>query len=345
MREWPAVEWLELVLSLLVILVGAELFTNGVEWLGEGLGISEGAVGSVLAAIGTALPETILPVLAILSGNTKGRDIGVGAILGAPFMLTTLAMFALGVTVVIFSRMGRRSPNLEQDPGILAFDLQYFLAMYGLAFVAGILHVKAIDIALAAVLLLGYALYVRRHFRAPGEKQLELEATGEVKPLYAFRLLRRTPSDPAVPFSGSQTVVGLGVIVGGAELFVRAITTLGDDLHVSHLVFALLLAPIATELPEALNSSAIWARRGKDVLALGNLTGAMVFQATFPVSIGLVFTSWRLDFVAGTAAVIALVAGAVLFVTTKIRKRLLGWLLLAQGIFYVGFVIFVLRRI
>jgi cation:H+ antiporter len=345
MREWPAMEWLELLLSLFVILVGAELFTNGVEWVGEGLGISEGAVGSVLAAIGTALPETLLPVVAILSGNTTGQAIGIGAILGAPFMLTTLAMFALGLTVVIFSRTGRRSPNLEQDPGILAFDLQYFLVMYGLAFVAGILHVKALDIALAVVLLVGYALYVRRHFRTPGEEQLELEAAGEVKPLYASRLLRRRQADPSISFSGSQTMAGLAIILGGAELFVRAIATLGDDLHVSHLAFALLLAPIATELPEALNSSAIWARRGKDVLALGNVTGAMVFQATFPVSIGLLFTPWRLNFVAGTAAAIALVAGVVLFVTTKIRKRLLGWLLLAQGAFYVGFVIFVLRRI
>src|ERR1700675_2811379 len=102
-------EWPTLIASLFIILGGAELFTNGVEWIGEGFGLSEGAVGSVLAAVGTALPETLLPLVAILSRHGAGDEIGIGAILGAPFMLTTLAMFALGVTVVGMSRRGKRS--------------------------------------------------------------------------------------------------------------------------------------------------------------------------------------------------------------------------------------------
>jgi cation:H+ antiporter len=337
-------EWVLLVLALVVILAGAELFTNGVEWVGEGLGLSQGAVGSVLAAIGPALPETLLPIVAILGGHAAGDQIGIGAILGAPFMLATLAMFALGVTVVVFSRLGRRPAHLEHDPGVLTQDLGYFLVMYSLALVAGIVRVKAVDVALAVVLVIGYGFYVRRHFEAPGEEELEKEAAGEVKRLYLARLARAS-STPPVPMSAIQTLAGLGVIVAGAEVFVHAIQTLGSALHVSHLAFALLLAPIATELPEALNSSAIWARRGKDVLALGNLTGAMVFQATFPVSIGLLFTPWHLDLVAGVAAAIALGAGLVLYLTAKIRGQLVGWLLLVQGLFYVGYVVFVLRRI
>ena len=69
-------EWALLGSSLLVILGGAELFTNGVEWIGEGFGLSEGVVGSVLAAVGTALPETILPLVAIMSGHAGGEDDG-----------------------------------------------------------------------------------------------------------------------------------------------------------------------------------------------------------------------------------------------------------------------------
>jgi cation:H+ antiporter len=337
--------WAGLVMSLVVILGGAELFTNGVEWIGEGFGLSQGAVGSVLAAIGTALPETLLPIVAIASGHHAGDEIGIGAILGAPFMLTTLAMFALGLTVVVFSRLGRRARHLEHDPGVFAQDMRYFLVMYSLALVAGLLHVKAVNIALAVVLLGGYALYVRRHFQAPGEGALAAEAAGEVKPLHLLKILRRTDGKAPVRFSLGQTVAGLGVIVLGAQIFVQVVQTLGDRLNVSHLAFALLLAPIATELPEALNSSAIWARRGKDVLALGNLSGAMVFQATFPVCVGLVFTPWRLDLVAGVAAGTALAAGFVLYLTAKIRGQLIGWLLLLQGVFYVGYVAFVLIRI
>ncbi|HEY2802660.1 MAG TPA: sodium:calcium antiporter, partial [Actinomycetota bacterium] len=144
--------WLELAIALGVILAGAELFTNGVEWVGEGFGLSEGAVGSVLAAIGTALPETILPLVAVLSGHEKGDEIGVGAILGAPFMISTLAMAILGVVVLVTSARGSRSRTLEHDGGVLAQDLEFFLVLYLLATVAGIVHVEAFKWVLAGVL-------------------------------------------------------------------------------------------------------------------------------------------------------------------------------------------------
>jgi cation:H+ antiporter len=349
--DTAGMRWLELVIALGVILAGAELFTNGVESVGEGYGLSEGAVGSVLAAIGTALPETLLPIVAVLSGHEKGDEIGVGAILGAPFMLSTLAMAILGLVVVVSLRRGRRSPQLRHDGGVLAQDLAFFLVMYSLATFAGLLHVAAFNWVLAAGLIAGYGFYVRRHFSGPGEKELEAEAAGEVKPLHLRRIARRLidraagVGRPTRAMSMGQTAVGLGVILLGARLFVSGATQLASDLHVSHLAFALLVAPVATELPEAFNSSVIWARRGKDTLALGNLTGAMVFQSVFPVTIGLLLTPWRLQGDALVAAIIALVAGGVLFVTAKMRGRLIAPLLILQGVFYVGYVAFVLRTI
>src|SRR2546425_2024776 len=111
-----SLEWVELGVALVLILVSAELFTNALEWIGENFGLSEGAVGSVLAAVGTALPETLLPLVAILlGGHEAGKEIGVGAILGAPFMLSTLAMFVLGTSVLVFARGGRRSTNVVGD--------------------------------------------------------------------------------------------------------------------------------------------------------------------------------------------------------------------------------------
>jgi cation:H+ antiporter len=336
-------DWVWLVVSLVVILGGAELFTNGVEWVGEGFGLSEGAVGSVLAAIGTALPETLLPIVAIFTGRGgAGDDIGIGAILGAPFMLTTVAMFALGVTVLVMTRRGKRSDTLEHDPGVFVQDLRYFLVMYALALIAGMLDVKAVDVALAVGLLVAYGFYVRRHFASPGAGAQEVEAAGVVKPLHLRRLLRGEGT--RLPHSIGQTVAGLGVIVAGAQVFVHALEGLANRMSVSPLVFALLVAPIATELPEALNASVIWARRGRDVLALGNITGAMVFQATFPVSIGLVFTPWRLNQTAGVAGGIALVAGTVLYLSARLGGRLRARLLLLQGVLYVGYVAYVIAR-
>jgi cation:H+ antiporter len=364
-------EWVELVFALILILAAAELFTNGVEWIGQSFGLSDGAVGSVLAAVGTALPETLLPLVAILLGRQSGDEIGVGAILGAPFMLTTLAMFVLGASVLLFSRGGRRSTDLMADGRVLSQDLGYFLVMYTLAMVAGLFHHTWFKWGLVVVLMVGYAFYVKRHFESPAEATQEAEARGEIAPLYFGRLLgrvqarRRVPvvpaagaapmpggvvgtapalAPPAVWLSVTQTTVGLVGIVGGARIFVLGIDRVSEVLHVPHLALALLLAPLATELPEKFNS-VIWARRRKDTLALGNLTGAMVFQSSFPVTVGLLLTPWRLSGESLVAALVALGAGSVLWVTLKVRGRLAAKLLLLQGIFYAGYVTYVLARL
>ncbi len=79
--------------SLAIILVAAELFTNGIEWVGHKLNLAEGAVGSVLAAVATAMPETLIPVIAILgpvilggTASEASHAVGVGANQGAPVM-------------------------------------------------------------------------------------------------------------------------------------------------------------------------------------------------------------------------------------------------------------------
>ncbi|MDP9300810.1 MAG: sodium:calcium antiporter [Actinomycetota bacterium] len=343
-------DWVFLVASLLIILVAAELFTNGVEWVGEGFGLSEGAVGSVLAAIGTALPETLLPIVAIVSGHEAGDEIGVGAILGAPFMLTTLAMVVIGVAVLFYGRGGRRSLDLDTDRQVIQQDLGYFLVMYALAMIAGLLHVRVIDVCLAIVLVVGYAYYVRRHFQAPQGEVAEGD-TADIRPLRLWVglrwVLRRLPEwtaerSTAAPFV--QVAFGLILMVGGAKLFVDAVGTLGEAAGLPPLAFSLLVAPLATELPEKFNS-VLWVRRNKDTLAMGNMTGAMVFQSAFPVTVGLLLTPWELAHEALVAACVALLAGSVLYLTLRIRGRLSARLLLLQGVFYVGYVAYVVTKL
>jgi cation:H+ antiporter len=358
-----AVEWFELVAALVVILASAEVFTNGVEWVGRGFGLSEGAVGSVLAAVGTALPETLLPLVAVLTGKRAGDQIGMGAILGAPFMLTTLAMLVTAIAVLILARRGRRDTEIRGDRRVLLQDLGYFLVMYSLALVAGVVHVSWFKWTLAVVLVIGYVIYVRRHFESPAEAVEEAEAHGELRPLYLQRITARGRSGstsgvgspasvatspaltvPSARLSVVQTLVALAGMVGGARLFVTGIDRVAVLFHVPELALALLIAPVATELPEKFNS-VIWVSRRKDTLAMGNLTGAMVFQSCFPVTVGLLLTPWRLTGDALVAALVALGAGTVLWVTLKVRGTLSARLLLLQGVFYVGYVTFVLTRL
>lgn len=344
-------DWIELIVALAVILFGAQLFTNGVEWIGERLGLSEGAVGSVLAAIGTALPETLLPLIAIVAGGTvSGDEIGVGGIVGAPFMLSTLAMFVLGASLIGFGRGGRRGTRLLAEAAVVRQDLAFFIGMYGLGVLAGVLHARALRWALAPLLLVAYGVYVFRHFKSPGQVEMETEAAGEVLPLYLLAWWRRLRGAVAQSLSPptwaavTQTLVGLALIVGGAKVFVVGIDQLARTFHVPSLVFALLVAPVATELPEQFNG-VIWIGRRKDTLAIGNVTGAMVFQSSFPVSVGLLLTPWRLSHEGLVAALVALGAGVWLYVALRLMRTLPAWLLMLQATLYVGYVAYVVTRL
>src|SRR5512140_2763034 len=123
-----------LAISFVVILAGAELFTNGIEWFGHKLELGEGAIGSVLAAVGTALPETMIPFIAIVfGGGAAGKDVGVGAILGAPFMLSTLTMFVTGTAILLLRRRRATGELLTVDVQVLRHDMVWFAIAYGIA--------------------------------------------------------------------------------------------------------------------------------------------------------------------------------------------------------------------
>jgi cation:H+ antiporter len=208
-----------------------------------------------------------------------------------------------------------------------------------------------VDVVLAIGLVGAYVWYVRMHVIDSGGEPTPAEAHGEVKPLYLWRVLRMirrelaewsTAASRSAPIV--QVVISLLAIVGGARLFIDAVTGIADRFGVPPLAFTLIIAPVATELPEKFNS-VLWIRRGKDTLALGNMTGAMVFQSAFPVSIGLLFTKWELAHESLFAAIVALVAGSVLYLTVRFTGRLTGRLLLLQGVLYVGYVAYVVTKL
>ena len=336
--------------SLLVILVGAELFTNGIEWLGRKLGLGEGAVGSVLAAVGTALPETLIPIIAIaFTPGDHSDEVGVGAILGAPFMLSTLAMFVTGIGIIAFR--GRRATGSEVavDTRVLAHDLRYFFIGYGLAVAAAFLPEGLAPgrWVVAVVLVAIYAWYVKGHLDADAEE-------GEPLPPLRFHKIdaaahRADPDDPRLRVIALQVIAAIGFIIVGAVFFIDAVTHVADSLGVSEVLLALVIAPIATELPEKFNSI-IWVRQGKDTLALGNITGAMVFQSMIPTSVGLVLASatWTIapgNYTAFASAAIAMIATAVIFVPARRRGRLDARHLLVGGLFYLGYLVFVIALV
>lgn len=282
-----------LLLALVLILVSSELFTNGIEWLGQRLRLSEGVVGSVLAAVGTALPETLIPFVAVLFFGTKhGNEVGIGAIAGAPFMLSTLTLAVCGFSMWYYAQKGRRRAQLSLNKVVLTRDLSFFIIAYTLAIVASfIANLAPLRFFIAFILLSIYPFYLYKTLRHEGEVGEEPEQ------LHLDRIFRR--GSHKLRLIGPQVLIGIGGIIYGAFLFVDNVQDLALAVGVPSVILSLIIAPVATELPEKINS-VLWARNGKDTLALGNVTGALVFQSCIPVAFGVAFTPWQLS--AGTIA-------------------------------------------
>jgi cation:H+ antiporter len=303
-----------LVLSFLIILVGSETFTNGIEWIGHRLKVSEAAVGSLLAAVGTALPETFVPAVALLAG---GRDhgahhaVGVGAIIGAPLMLSTLALFVMGIAALVF-RKRRERVALRVPRHDVQRDLRFFIPVFLVLVLLGLLPLTPQTRNFTAIMLLAvYGFYCYLMLRIARRPDIVLEHG-----LYLERLVRGDPLNPRTLATTIQVIAGVVMILIGARSFVEQIVLFSAHVNLSPGVLSLILSPLATELPEKYNS-VVWIRQQKDHLALANITGAMVFQSCIPVALGLTFTPWHLGAPELLAGTIGLASTALLYVNVR----------------------------
>jgi cation:H+ antiporter len=315
------------------IYFACEYFVNGVEWFGQKLKLGATATGTVLAAFGTALPESAVTFVAVMFGKTpEARDIGVGAALGGPLVLATIAYAVVGAALWFNLRRLKRPDRLIRvDHRRLARDQSWFLAIFVIKVGLGLIAF-AFKPWLGVLFLAAYAMYVWREVRsddhAPEEEILE--------PLK----FRPHQTDPALRWVVAQTVAALLVIAVASRLFVHQLEAIGSTFGFPAHLVALLLSPIATELPETVNAL-IWVRQGKERLALANISGAMMIQATIPSSLGLFATPWLFDaplIVAGVVTGVAIVYLWWLFQRGRVDARWLVPVGLLYGVFaaFVG---------
>jgi cation:H+ antiporter len=317
-----------------VIYIACDYFVNGVEWVGHRLELGATAVGTVLAAFGTALPESAVTFMAVAFGGTAAqKDIGVGAAMGGPLVLSTLAYAVVGLALM---RLRKRQPVSDRDSCLkadqqrLARDQAWFMAIFVFKLGLGLLAFSWKP-WLGIVFLVAYALYVKRELGAE-------EACTEADVLQPLKLRPRDP-EPSMGWASLQTVLALVVIAAASHLFVIQIEVLGGILGASPHVAALLLAPVATELPEIMNAI-IWVRQGKERLALANISGAMMIQATIPSALGIFLTPWRLDATLVAAGLFTMLSIGVLWLRFRREAMSLGTLSAVGGLYalFAGYV-------
>jgi cation:H+ antiporter len=321
-------------LSAGAIYLACEYFVNGVEWFGQKLSLGATATGTVLAAFGTALPESAVTFVAVVFGRTpEQKDIGVGAALGGPLVLATIAYAVVGIALWSNRHRLQRKDNLVRvNHGRLARDQSWFLAIFvvkcGLGLVA-----FAIKPWLGVLFIAAYGLYVWRELRHDDSVPDDEDALEPLK-------FQPRAENPAMSMIALQTVLALAVIAIASHTFVKQIEAIGEAFQLSPHLVALVLSPVATELPETLNAL-IWVRQGKERLALANISGAMMIQATIPSSLALFGTPWLFDaplMVAGVLTGIAVIFLWWLFRRGNVDGRLLMPVGLLYGVF-AGYVV------
>jgi len=329
---------LQLLGTLLVILVAAEVFTNALEHLGERIGISEGVTGSLFAAVGTAMPESIVPLVAVTAGGSStavNAEIGVGAILGAPLMLSTLSLAVMALSVL--KRRGWQG-HLRPEKTGLQRDLLFFLIAYatGIAALFVPAELASLRTGFIVALVLTYFIYVMLTLRVSAalvEDGHGTEADGQL-------FLARTGLPEHLIVIVAQMLLGLALLIVGAKGFVHCVEQASGMIGLSPLLLSLLIVPIATELPEKVNS-VLWIRKGKDTLAFGNITGAMVFQGSLLPALGIAITPWQASHEVLIGVGVTYAAGFWMYLLAR-RGDLRLWHLAVNGVIYVGYLSVVL---
>ena len=312
--------------SAVVIFLACEVFVNGVEWVGRHFAVGEQATGSILAAFGTALPESVVTFVAVVFGATAAqKQIGVGAALGGPLVLSTIAYATVGAVLILCRIKLPKTAAIRADFKNLSRDQGWFLAIFAAKIGLGVVAF-AWKPWLGALFLAAYGAYFWKEMRGEGDdEEVELEP---------LRLMPRNPEPPTWA-AVVQTAAALLVIFGASHLFVQQLGVLGPAFGIKPQLLALLLSPIATELPETLNA-VIWVRQGKHRLALANISGAMMIQATVPTALGLFFTPWILDRSLLVGAGVTAAAVAAMFLAFR-RGMISRGFLAAMAGFYVLF--------
>jgi cation:H+ antiporter len=288
--------------SAAAIYFACEYFVNGVEWVGRKLGVGETATGTILAAFGTALPESAVTFAAVALGRDAAqKDIGVGAALGGPLVLATISYAVVGFAMLWnHRRLGRTTHVIECESTRLRHDQAWFLSIFIVKVALGLLVFK-FKPWLGVVFLLAYVVYLLRELRGA-----QVLSEDDLEPLKLH-----PKGDPGLLWPLLQTTLALIAIAVASKVFVGQLETIGIWAGLSPQLVALLLSPVATELPETMNAL-IWVRQGKERLALANISGAMMIQATIPTALGLFFTSWVFSRELIVSGGITLVAVAVL---------------------------------
>lgn len=260
---------MEIIMQLALLVVGFLMLVKGADWFVEGsskiadkFGIPQLVIGLTIVAMGTSAPEAAVSITSALKGSA---EITIGNVLGSNILNV---LIILGLTAFICVIPVQRSTVRYEIP--FAIGVSVLLGVLGLmdgwvGFMDGVI-LWAFFLA-----YLAYLLWSTKHGNNDGEEIPQLEEKDTI-PRLLFLI-----------------VVGMGLVVWGADLTVDAATALAEMFGVSQRFIGLTIVALGTSLPE-LVTSVTAGIKGKTDIAVGNIVGSNIFNILFVVGTASLIT-------------------------------------------------------
>ena len=306
-------------LSLLVLVVASDFFTNAAEKIGLSMGLSPFIVGVTIVSIGTSLPELMSSIIAVMQNSP---EVVVGNVVGSNIANIFLIIGAAGV-------ISARTIRINYD--LVSVDLPLFV---GSAF---LLTLTAWDMLFspgeAWLFVVGYIMYLFYTIKGSDENQQEDNSEGEQNN-------STTPVNRNVNFvlrQGLIVILSSIFIYLGARFTIDSLIRISEILNIGVEIIAITAVALGTSLPElvvTINAS----MKGKAEIAVGNVLGSNIFNVFMVMGIPGLIGKLTIPESILHRGIPMLIAGTLLlFFTTQDKKLTIweGWLFL---IFYAWFI-------
>ncbi|PZV01375.1 MAG: C50 carotenoid epsilon cyclase [Cyanobium sp.] len=237
----------EIIVGILLLFGGGELFVQGSVALALLLGIPQLVIGLTVVAMGTSAPELFVSLLSTIQG---ADDIAVGNIVGSNIFNV---LVVLGISAVILP-LSVNSRLIRRDVPIL---LAVSMAVWGMASSGRVTWQAGLALLTALVINTIWEMRTARETGgADGDGDIDAsEADGGYLP------------------AAVKLAAGLGLLVWGSQILVKGATAIALSLGVSQTLIGLTIVAAGTSMPE-LVTSIVAALRGKADLAIGNVVGS-----------------------------------------------------------------------
>ena len=321
-------------LAIILLIVGFVLLVKGADWFVDGAaGIAAKAripqlvIGLTVVAFGTSAPELAVSLSSALKSS---EGVAIGNVIGSNI---TNILLILGLSAV-FKALPVQKNLRRIDFPVLIFASALFI-LFG--FTNGKLETyEGIIMVLLIILYTSFLIWNSLRGRKNEDTMVEMNEQTEEKPTGKFAVWYEEMKGK-LWFLIVITVIGLALVVWGADIAVNAATTIATKLGVSESVIGLTVVAIGTSLPE-LVTSVTAARKGETDIAVGNIIGSNVFNILMVAGLSsailpLVFESAFLvdSFIALGAAVVLAVLG---YLKGNEIRRWSGIVMLAGFVLY-----------